>query len=123
MLAPFGITPQQYLLIRLARRRGASSPSMAASELGSDRPTMTLIARTCLEKGWLERKESAGDGRSYKLYLTGRGEELLDRIEASHALSPQGLGDPLDILDIEERTEFLRLLDKVGRRAADVMRI
>lgn len=120
-LTAFGITPVQYLLIRLARRRGAISPSSAAQELGSDRPTLTLVARTCLEKGWLLRKDSSTDGRSYKLQLTGLGEELLDRIEASHALSPRRLGDPLDVLDSEERAEFLRLLDKVSRRAADVM--
>lgn len=120
-LAGYGITYAQYQLIHLARMRGATSPSTAAEELGSDRPTMTLVARSCVAKGWLDRKPQPGDRRSFRLSLTGRGEELLDRIEADRALSPQILGSPFDILDSGERSEFLRLLDRIERRSRDVL--
>jgi len=119
-LEGFGITLSQFHLIQLARQRGAIRPSDAAAELASDRPTMTLVARKCVTQGWLSQQRVARDRRSYRLSLTGLGEELLDTIEAAHALSPQSLGDPFDVLDSEERAQFLRTLDKVQRRARDI---
>lgn len=120
-LAPYGITFAQFQLIRLVRFRGALAPSAAAFELGSDRPTITLVARTCLARGWLEKKSTPGDRRSFRLVLSGNGEELLDRIEVDSSLSPQLLGDPLDVLDSEERAAFLRIIDRVERRSRDIL--
>lgn len=120
-LATFGITFPQYCLIQLARQRGALRPSDAAAALASDRPTMTLIARACVARGWLIQRRIAGDHRSHRLSLTGQGEELLDMLEAARVLSPETLGDPLDVLGSEERAQFLRALDKVQRRARDLL--
>jgi len=119
-LEEFGITLPQFLLIQLARRRGAIRPSEAALELASDRPTMTLVARACVARGWLDKRRVTQDHRSHLLSLTGQGEELLDKVEAARVLSPEVLGDPLDVLDSDERAQFLRALDKVQRRARDL---
>jgi DNA-binding MarR family transcriptional regulator len=119
-LEEYGITVSQFFLIQLARRRGAIRPSEAAEELASDRPTLTLVARKCVARGWLSRRGVKLDRRSHLLRLTGQGEELLDRIEAARVLGPEALGDPLDVLDSEERAQFLRALDKVHRRARDL---
>ncbi|HRY81558.1 MAG TPA: MarR family transcriptional regulator [Spirochaetia bacterium] len=119
-LEGFGITLSQFLLIQLARRRGAIRPSEAAEELASDRPTLTLVARKCVARGWLSRLRVKLDRRAHRLRLTGLGEELPGRIEAARVLSPEVLGDPLDVLDSEERGQFLRALDKVHRRARDL---
>ena len=120
-LRVFAITLPQFNLIQLARRRGAISLSAAAVELSWDRPTTTLVARKCVASKWLSRKRSYSDRRSFKLSLTGHGEELLDRIESDRLLWPESLGDPLDILDSKERAELFRILDKVHRRAQDVL--
>ena len=69
----------------------------------------------------ISRNRSSADRRSARLSLTGQGEELLDRIEASRALGPESLGDPLDVLASEERAEFRRALDKISRRARDIL--
>ncbi len=119
-LEEYGITLPQFFLIQLARRRGAIRPSEAAEELASDRPTLTLVARKCVARGWLSQRRVKLDRRSHRLNLTGLGEELLDRIEAARVLNSEALGDPLDILDSEERAQFLRALDKVQRRARDL---
>jgi DNA-binding MarR family transcriptional regulator len=120
-LAAFGITLDQYDLIQLARRRGAISPSIAADELGWDRPTTTLVVRKCVAAGWLDRSRSVADHRSVRLALSGYGEELLDSIEAARLFGPPELGDPLDVLDSGERVEFRRMLDKSLRRSRDVL--
>jgi DNA-binding MarR family transcriptional regulator len=121
VLAASGISLNQLQLIQLARRRGAISLSAAAEELSWDRPTTTLVARKCVAGKWLFLKRSAADRRSSRLSLSGEGEELLDKLEAARALAPESLGDPLDLLDSTERAELGRMLDKVLRRARDVL--
>lgn len=119
-LEPFGITFQQYQLVRQARRKGALILSAAAGELGMDKPTLSLVARKCVEAGWLTRTDSMTDRRAFRLSLSGLGEELLDKIEALRLFSPESLGDALDVLGSEERSELKRMMDRVSRRARDV---
>ena len=116
----FGITLPQFLLVQLARRRGAISPSAAAAELSCDRPTATLVAQKCVSRGWLIRRRSATDRRSSRLELSGEGEELLDRIEAARLFSAASLGDPLDILAPVERAALHSALEKVESRAREL---
>ena len=118
-LEPFGITFQQYQLVRQARRKGALILSAAAGELGMDKPTLSLVARKCVEAGWLTRTDSMTDRRASRLSLSGLGEELLDKIEALRLFSPESLGDALDVLGSEERSELKRMMDRVSRRARD----
>lgn len=119
-LKAFGITLARYELIRLARYRGGLAPSMAAQELDWDRPTVTIVARACIEAGWLKRSRPVADRRSARIELTGRGEELLDRIEATRPFAEPAFGDPFDVVSGEEREMMQRLLDRVARRAADI---
>jgi DNA-binding MarR family transcriptional regulator len=119
-LRNFGITLPQFRLILLARHKGAITPSAAAEELSSDRPTATLMARKCVSRGWLRRRRVDSDRRSVKLVLTGEGEELLDRIERARLLSPTLSGDPFDALNSEERAAFRSALARVGARAAEL---
>ena len=121
-LAGFGITFHQYQLVRLARRRGAISLSLAAEELGMDRPTLTLVARKCILGGWLLRSIPATDKRSSMLTLSGKGEELLDRIESARIFAPESMGDALDVLGSQERAELRRMVDKISRRVRDLYR-
>ncbi len=119
-LMPFGITFHQFYLVRLAWRMGALNLSAAASELGMDKPTLSLVALKCVQKGWLRRISVVRDRRSARLGLTGQGEELLDRIDAARLFAPESMGDALDVLDSEERAALRRMLDKVSRRARDI---
>jgi len=119
-LEKYGISFQQYQLVRQARRRGALILSVAACELGMDKPTLSLVARKCVASGWLIRTVIVADKRASRLSLSGIGEELLDQIEAEGVFSPEFLGDALDVLGSEERTELRRMMDRVSRRARDV---
>ena len=118
-LEQFGISFQQYQLVRQARRRGALILSVAARELGMDKPTLSLVARKCVDAGWLVRTDKVSDKRASRLSLSGNGEALLDRIESSRLFSPESLGDALDVLGAEERSELKRMMDRVSRRARD----
>jgi DNA-binding MarR family transcriptional regulator len=116
-LRRFEISLPQLHLVQLARRRRALSHAAAALALDCDRPTLTVVARHCIEKGWLRRRPSPTDRRSALLELTGSGEELLDRIEASRLLAEAGLGDALDVLDKDERQGLALMLERVKTRA------
>jgi hypothetical protein len=52
--------------------------------------------------------------------LSGEGEELLDRIEATKLFASASIGDPLDILNAEERAVFRAALEKVEVRAKEL---
>lgn len=120
VLRSFGMSLPQYSLITLARRRGPISPSAAAMELGYDRPTIAVVLRNCVHAGWLARSRSSSDRRSRRLELTGVGEEILDRIEAGRPFAASNFGDPLDILDGEERLAMVQNLERILRRASDI---
>ena len=130
IIRPFGISLDQLHFIRLARRRGAVTPSEAARELFCDRPTATVIANNCVARGWLRRRRSVEDRRSAHYELIGAGEELLDRIEAAGSSSDGGsepglaaretVGDALDVLSAEERAAFDAALAKVHGRAMEL---
>jgi len=117
---PFGITFHQFCLVRLAWQMGALNLSAAASELGMDKPTLSLVALKCVKRGWLRRISVVKDKRSIRLGLTGQGEELLDRIDAARLFAPDSMGDALDVLDSDDRSALRRMLDKASRRAKDI---
>jgi DNA-binding MarR family transcriptional regulator len=119
-LRSFGITLPQLHMIQLARRKGAISPSAAAAGLSCDRPTACLVAQKCVAKGWLARRRVEADHRSWRLELTGEGEELLDQIERSKLTQIAALGDPFDILSDDERSAFRSALEKIGARATEL---
>jgi len=119
-LQAYGITFHQYMLVRLVWNKRGLSLSSAAWELGMDRPSMSLVARSCVAAGWLRRDTPISDKRSSRLALTGRGEELLDRIDAEGRILPGAIPDALDILDSAGKADLRRLLDRVARRARDI---
>ncbi|HUX37048.1 MAG TPA: MarR family transcriptional regulator [Rectinemataceae bacterium] len=119
-LRPFGITLAQYELISHLRRRGALAPSQAAEGLDWDRPTMAVVSSACRKAGWLVRSRQVQDRRSALIELSGRGEELLDRVEATKPFAISSFGDPFDVVGTEERALMLRLLDRVARRSGDL---
>jgi DNA-binding MarR family transcriptional regulator len=121
LIRVFGITLSQFYHIQLARRRGAISPSTAATALDCDRPTATLVAQKCVSRGWLERRRAETDRRSSRLELSGEGEELLDRIEAARLFSTDSIGDPLDVLSSGERDVLRASLERIEARARQLL--
>jgi DNA-binding MarR family transcriptional regulator len=120
-LRAFGISLPQFSLIKLARQRGQVSLSEAAATLDWDRPTCTIVARRCVEEGWLRRRRDQEDRRSARLQLTGQGEELIDRVEGRRQAETAGFPpDPLDILGGDERALLHTWLERIARRADDL---
>ncbi|HSC07782.1 MAG TPA: MarR family transcriptional regulator [Steroidobacteraceae bacterium] len=56
---------------------GITASSLALS-LGMQRPAVSHVLRSLVERGWVERVRSASDQRSVRVYLTAAGRTLRD---------------------------------------------
>ena len=76
----YEITPYQWVILyRLWNQQGLNQTELADISL-RDRPTVTRILDVMERNGLVVRKSDADDRRSYKVYLTQRGEELQDHL-------------------------------------------
>jgi len=78
---------------------------------------ITYLVDRLEKKGLVERRECPEDRRARFAALTPAGEELIERIFPEHA---QCIERALSGLDDEEKEEAIRLLRKLGKRAAEL---
>lgn len=83
LLEPFGVTPQQYNVLRILRGAGPEGlPVLAIGvRLIEHTPGMTRLLQRLEAKGWVERSRNAGDRRQVDCRITPAGAELLARID------------------------------------------
>jgi DNA-binding MarR family transcriptional regulator len=81
-LAPYGVTPGQYALLKVLWERDGQSGAEIGERLLLDSATMTGLLDRLEHAGLIERKAHATDRRINQVVLTDRGRELqgpLDR--------------------------------------------
>lgn len=110
LLEPFGVTPQQYNVLRILRGAGPEGlPVLAIGvRLIEQTPGMTRLLQRLEAKGWVERRRNTSDRRQVDCHLAPAGAELLARIdpvmeEADRrmlgSLSPAQLDTLISLLD------------------------
>lgn len=109
-LKPFGITMQQYNVLRILR--GADKP-LSTSDirqrlLDKMADTSRMVDRLC-QKGLVERSTCKADKRLVDVTLSDEGRKLLDQIDTLDDTMDQLLGE----LTEEEAMELSDLLDKI----------
>jgi DNA-binding MarR family transcriptional regulator len=72
-LADAPLTPEEYAIYSHVFESGVTTPTAMAAALAAPPTTVTGWTRTMEERGHLERRRSAGDGRSVELRLTAAG--------------------------------------------------
>lgn len=110
-LKPFGLTPQQYNILRILRGQKEKPISLNAVKnrmLEPNSDTSRIIDRM-VRKGIIDRKPCAHDRRQVDLTLTAKGHELLDRV--GFDLDPV-IGS-IHCLGHEEQQALSGLLDKL----------
>ncbi|NKB55655.1 MAG: MarR family transcriptional regulator [Alphaproteobacteria bacterium] len=120
VLAPYDVTPVQYLLLAGLRDVGAadggSTNQAALARHCQTDPMMTSQVLRVLEKaGLIARQPHAGDGRAFAIALTGAGAELLSRAEGDILEADALFHDPLGG-EKELFGDALRLLSGVRPR-------
>jgi DNA-binding MarR family transcriptional regulator len=107
-LAPLGVEPRHAgMLTRLAENEGQSQ--QAIGDLIGLNPTQMVFLVDELEgRGFVERRRNPADRRSYALYLTSAGRDMLSRVQEAGRIHQARLGASLSETEQEQLTELLR---------------
>jgi DNA-binding MarR family transcriptional regulator len=82
-LAPHGVTPSQYAVLRALWEREAQSSAEVASRLVMDSATITGVVDRLQAAGLLERRPDGDDRRVHRLALTAKGSALQAPLDAA----------------------------------------
>lgn len=99
---------QHYLLNRLSKKNFLI-PSEIARELFCDRPTASVIIRNLEKKGWVQRKKNPENQKSFRIYITEAGREVLT--QTGKLL--QTRINPTSCLTEEDQKDLARILEKM----------
>lgn len=114
-LADLGLSPGQFGVLTLIDANTGLSQSALAGILGIERSTMVAVIDGLEASGWVERKPSATDRRSYALRLTADGTALLKRARPEVAKHEREIGAGLSDA---EKVQLIDLLNCVASAAA-----
>jgi DNA-binding MarR family transcriptional regulator len=117
------MTPEQYWLLRLLRRRGALSIGELAEALGVTGSSVTTACKRLEKAGLVTRERQVDDERMVRVALTDQGSA---RIESWEQLRRELLTRLLAPLDQDEQRTLQQLLERVletaDRQTCDVIR-
>jgi len=107
-LAPIGVEPRHVgMLSRLAANEGKAQ--QVIGELIGLNPTQMVFLVDELEgRGFVERRRNPADRRSYALYLTPAGRDMLAKVQEVGRIHQADLGASLTASEQEQLTELLR---------------
>jgi len=89
-----GLSPEQYFLIWRLHERDGRVQGELVDPLMDDRPNITRLLDALQKKGLVERRRDPEDGRRWRVFLTGEGKALMERLLPEViALRYQLLGD------------------------------
>ena len=105
-----GITARQ--LSVLATVAGLDHPSQTklCAATGIDRSTMADIVRRLVKRGWLSRRRTPRDARTYAISLTIEGQRILDQVLPIATTVDAAL---ISELAVEEQEQFTSLLQTI----------
>ncbi|WP_083905948.1 MarR family winged helix-turn-helix transcriptional regulator [Nocardia transvalensis] len=109
-LAPFGIGPRHYGMLRQLAARDGQTQQQLGDTLHIHRNVMVGLVDELEKRGLVERRKHPSDRRAYAVHLLPAAHELLARIEPIVQQIDGGLLTPLDE---GERAALRGLLDKV----------
>lgn len=112
LLNPFGVSPQQYNVLRILR--GAGERGLPTLEIGErmieQSPGVTRLVDRLIAHGWAERVRCTNDRRVVYCRITPTGLDLLAQADAPMAGADQelmgGLSEP-------DQRRLIELLDRV----------
>lgn len=111
-LAPWGITPQQYNILRILRGAGSEGlPTLAIGErLIEQTPGMTRLLDRLEAKRLVRRERCPQDRRQVLCYVTGEGLQLLSEVDPLVASAEYNL---LGGVTDEESRALVRMLERI----------
>jgi DNA-binding MarR family transcriptional regulator len=116
LLAPYGITPQQYNVLRILRGAGDQGmPTLdIAGRLIEEAPGITRMLDRLEAREWVRRERCSADRRQVFAYITSAGRELLDQIDPA---IERPVTDPFAGLGRQELEDLIARLESVRAAA------
>jgi len=112
MLAPSGITQQQYNVLRILRGAGPEGlPTLAIADRMVERtPGVTRLIDRLVAKGWVHRERARDDRRRVDCTISEEGRALLEELE-----DPVNHFDDelLGMLSADEQQQLVGMLDRI----------
>ena len=109
ILAGYDLTISQFYTLAAISRHGQSCRmGEIAHQLFQSSATMTGIVTRLEADGLVERVMDPDDRRAVQVRVTDRAKKMLDEVLAARR---EGMIQTLDRLSVDDRQEFLRLLD------------
>jgi len=107
-LAPLGVEPRHVgMLTRLAANEGKAQ-QVIGELIGLNPTQMVFLVDELEDRGFVERRRNPADRRSYALYLTSAGRDMLSKVQEAGRVHQARLGASLSESEQEQLTELLR---------------
>ncbi len=110
-LAPFGVTPGQYGVLRCLWDENAQTAKKLADRLALDGSTITGILDRMEQKGLIEKQTDPKDRRAMQVMLTAKGKKLQKPVSEAIETANRRALVKLD----QQEAEFLKnVLEEIG---------
>ena len=106
-----GVTPPRFTALVVIGANPGLSQTVLGNVLGIARSGAMLLASRFEAQGWVERRHRPDDGRAWGLYLTAKGESIVQKMKQRVAATDRKRAD---VLSPGERRQLLRLLAKLA---------
>lgn len=117
-LKPYEITPEQWLVLYCANEREGLIQKEIGERSGKDKPTTTRILDTLEDKALLIKKASPSDRRSYRIYPTEKGRNL---IAMTIPIEQQTIKEITNKISQEQYEQLLTLLRLMGDNVDELL--
>ncbi|WP_059413179.1 MarR family winged helix-turn-helix transcriptional regulator [Cupriavidus basilensis] len=108
--AALELTPSQYAVLIALHNIERASQNDVARALGVNKVSVSQVAQSLEERGWVTRETSADDRRQRQLALSAKGRKALSRSMEMADAAYDALMAPFDAA---ERRQFIALLQRV----------
>ena len=109
-LKPLGIATEQLTILAFLHKYPELSQNDLGKKVGKDKTTVTRMLEALVKKGLIRKVSDRNDRRAFLIYLTPRGEEIL---EAALPISKTVTEEYHRLLDDDERNHLLNALEKI----------
>jgi len=103
----FDITIEQWLVIKQIHENKGITQTEIIRILIKDKPTISRMVKSLIQKDIISKEHTSSDLRSHSLFITKKGEELIEKLTpVIEEIRLKGLG-PLSELEKEELNKTL----------------
>ncbi|MZP30006.1 MarR family transcriptional regulator [Heliobacterium undosum] len=109
---PYNMTPEQWAVLKGLSEKEGISPKEIAELTSKDQPSTVRILEKLEKKGFITRRVNREDTRSYLLFITAAGRELVEELIP---LAKEVLDTALQGIEKEKIDEFKKMLNVIYR--------